>query len=198
MRPDHLSFIDVPRGPERIPQPWSVRPLAHGLGRAERRRILLKCRRAARRVDLDSMRGVCAADEGKRISPTCAGFKETINRVAQVRADDKEYSMDNYTGAAAAMGPEVSDQAQRTADAAAEAFDGAKSTARAALETGRVYATGAVNAAGKTFEDAKTHVNRLSDQTTRYVVDQPLRAVGIAAAAGFLAAVLVNGLRSRS
>ena len=105
--------------------------------------------------------------------------------------------MDNYGNPTSAAATEASDQAQRTANAAAEAVEGAKRTASAALEAGRVYATGAVNAAGRTFDEAKGHVNRLTDQTSRYVVHQPMRAVGIAAAAGFLVAVLLNGLRSR-
>ena len=70
-------------------------------------------------------------------------------------------------------------------------------TTRAALVAGRAYAGGAVDAAGKTLDQAKGHANRLADQTSRYVVEQPLRAVGIAAGAGFLFAVLLNGLRRR-
>jgi len=105
--------------------------------------------------------------------------------------------MDNYGNGTSGAAAEASDQAQRTADAAAEAVEGAKRTARAAFDTGRTYASGAVNAAGKTLEEAKGQVNRLKDQTTQYVADQPTRAVGIAAAAGFLAAVLLNGLRNR-
>jgi ElaB/YqjD/DUF883 family membrane-anchored ribosome-binding protein len=105
--------------------------------------------------------------------------------------------MENYGGFTSASTPEAAEQARRTADAAADAVEGAKRTARVALEAGRVYATGAVNAAGKTLQEAKGHADRLAEQTSRYVVDRPLRAVGIAAGAGFLAAVLVNGLRRR-
>lgn len=105
--------------------------------------------------------------------------------------------MDNYGNSITAGTADAADQAQRTADATAEALDGAKKTARAALEAGRVYASGAVNAAGKTLDEAKGHVNRLTDETSKYVVEQPLRSVGIAAAAGFLVAVLFNGVRRR-
>lgn len=105
--------------------------------------------------------------------------------------------MDNFGNSTTAATSEAADQAQRTADAASEALHGAKKTARAALEAGRVYASGAVNAAGKTLDEAKGHVNRLSGETSRYVVEQPLRSVGIAAAAGFLFAVLLNGVRRR-
>jgi ElaB/YqjD/DUF883 family membrane-anchored ribosome-binding protein len=105
--------------------------------------------------------------------------------------------MDNYGNSTSAAATQASDQALRTANAAAEAVEGARRTASAAIEAGRAYAAGAVNAAGRSFDEAKGHVNRLTDQTSRYVVDQPMRAVGIAAAAGFLAAVLLHGMRSR-
>ena len=105
--------------------------------------------------------------------------------------------MDNYGNPTPAAEAEPSDQAQRTADAAADAVEGAKRTARAALEAGRAYASGAVSAAGKTLEDAKGQVTRLKEQTSQYAVEQPLRAVGIAAATGFLVAVLLNGMRKR-
>ena len=105
--------------------------------------------------------------------------------------------MDKYGNSTTAGAEDAAEQAQRTADAAAQALDGAKQTARAALEAGRVYASGAVNAAGKTLDEAKGHVNRLTDETSKYVVEQPLRSVGIAAAAGFLIAVLFSGARRR-
>jgi ElaB/YqjD/DUF883 family membrane-anchored ribosome-binding protein len=91
----------------------------------------------------------------------------------------------------------TNENARETADAAADAVESAKRTARAALETGRTYATGAVNAAGQKLDDVKVKVGRVSDQTAQYVKEQPMRAVGIAAAGGFLLAMVLNGLRRR-
>ncbi|MET0208679.1 MAG: DUF883 C-terminal domain-containing protein, partial [Burkholderiaceae bacterium] len=81
--------------------------------------------------------------------------------------------------------------------AASEALQAAKRTAQSALEAGRGYASDAARAAARKADEAREHVERLTHQTSQYVRDQPLRAVGIAAAAGFLTAVLLNGLRSR-
>ncbi|MET0542596.1 MAG: hypothetical protein ABWZ88_12655, partial [Variovorax sp.] len=68
---------------------------------------------------------------------------------------------------------------------------------RAAMDTGRTYAKDAAFAAAKAVDEAKIRANRLTSQTSDYVVAQPMRAVGIAAAAGFLLAVVMRGLRSR-
>lgn len=105
--------------------------------------------------------------------------------------------MDNYGNSTSVAAAQASDQAQRTADAAYEALQGAKRTAQSAMDAGRGYAADAAKAAGIKVDEAREHVERLTNQTSHYVKEQPLRAIGIAAAAGFLTAVLINGLRSR-
>ena len=105
--------------------------------------------------------------------------------------------MDNFATTSLSSTANTLDTARQTAEAAATAAEGAKRTARAAIDTGRAYAKDAVDAAGKAIDEGKTRANRLTSQTSEYVVGQPMRAVGIAAAAGFLLAVVMRGLRSR-
>ncbi|MEJ8827166.1 hypothetical protein WKW80_35150 [Variovorax humicola] len=105
--------------------------------------------------------------------------------------------MDNVATTSLSSRANPVDTARKTAEAAANTVEGAKRTARAAVDTGRAYAKDAVDAAGKAIGKAKTRANRLTSQTSEYVVGQPMRAVGIAAAAGFLLAVVLRGLRSR-
>lgn len=105
--------------------------------------------------------------------------------------------MATYEESSSDSASNATESARQTASAAADAVESAKRTARAALETGRTYATGAVNAAGQKLDDVKVKVSRVSDQTAQYITEQPMRAVGIAAASGFLLAMVLNGLRRR-
>ena len=85
-----------------------------------------------------------------------------------------------------------------TAQQTANATELARRAARDAVESGKAYAQDAVNAAGERLTAAKDQLARAADQGTRYVTEQPGRAVAIAAAGGaVLGAILMTALRGR-
>ena len=102
--------------------------------------------------------------------------------------------METYSNTAAPVA-DLSERARQTADTASEALNSAKQTARAALDTGRAFATDAVNAAGQKLGDVKGQVDGLTERTARYVAEKPVQALAFSAAAGFVFALALSGLR---
>ena len=88
-----------------------------------------------------------------------------------------------HTGDAVAAGVELLDTAKGLAA-------DAKDIASDAAETTRTYASGAVNAAGKKITDLKHKAADLQDASVRYVGDEPVKSVLIAAAGGALLTAL--------
>lgn len=90
---------------------------------------------------------------------------------------------------------DFSERAKQTADSASETLKSSRQTARAALDTGRSFATGAVNAAGQKLVEVKGQVEGLTKRTTRYTAEKPMQALAITAAASFVFALVLSGLR---
>ena len=89
-------------------------------------------------------------------------------------------------------------QFNRTAGEEADAAELARRAARQALESGRVYAQNAIDAAVRSLTAAKEQIGRAADQGTQYVAEQPGRSVAMAAAAGaIIGALFVLALRGR-
>lgn len=106
--------------------------------------------------------------------------------------DPSDTSTSNPAEVTLAMGQQID---EKTTGSVADAVERAKSSARSAVAAGRTYAAEAANAAGQRLGGAKEQVGRIGEQTSRYVNEQPMRAVGIAAAGGFLLAMALNVLR---
>ncbi|MBT2323655.1 hypothetical protein J7E62_15000 [Variovorax paradoxus] len=80
----------------------------------------------------------------------------------------------------------------------ANAADLARQAARQAIDSGKGYAQNAINATGRKLTAATEQMGRAAEQGTRYVSEQPARAVAIAAAGGaILGALLMAATRSR-
>jgi ElaB/YqjD/DUF883 family membrane-anchored ribosome-binding protein len=72
-----------------------------------------------------------------------------------------------------------------------------KQVAKDAVATGRAYATGAVNAAGKKIDSMKSQLHQTTDYVTKAINDEPVKAVLITAVvSSLITALLVSTMRS--
>lgn len=96
--------------------------------------------------------------------------------------------------------PHRGDAKQAVADAAGTAkgyAQEAKETAKTVLNAGRAYSQNAVDAAGDKLGELKGKMAQAKEKGTRYVVDQPMQSVLIAAAGGaMLTALFLSAMRA--
>lgn len=89
------------------------------------------------------------------------------------------------------MTPGDAPEAGLSGEAAQGHVQEAKQSAKTVLEAGRVYSQNAVNAAGEKIGELKGKVDQARKQGTRYVVDQPMQSVLVAAAGGAILTALL-------
>lgn len=120
-----------------------------------------------------------AAKLGSEASDTVQGYAQAAKQTTRAAAES--------------IAPHV-EEAKRLGNRAAadaKAYVGqAKETVKAAMDTGRVYAKDAVNAAGKKIDDLKGQIDQAKQAGAQYVIDEPVRAVVMAAVGGALITAL--------
>ena len=83
-------------------------------------------------------------------------------------------------------------------DTAEQAFDSTRAFADASLDKAQRLARRGLDAAAETGAKAQQSLARYADTTGRYVADQPMKSVLIAAAAGAAIATLLMASRHRN
>ena len=103
----------------------------------------------------------------------------------------------DYTKSPKQMAEETG-QIERDAVAAArETVSDATEVASSAARTGRAYAKDAVNSAGKKIDHWKGQFDSATEYCSKFIADEPVRAVWMAAiASSLLTAFVVTSMRS--
>jgi len=133
------------------------------------------------------------ADDFKTPSQLAEDTKHVGRDAAQAANGIANEAKSIGADAAQSLRPAIED-AKATGREAVDTANGvardAKEIASDAAETTRNYASGAVNAAGKKITDLKHKAADLQDASVRYVGDEPVKSVLIAAAGGALLTAL--------
>jgi hypothetical protein len=102
----------------------------------------------------------------------------------------------DYTKSPKQMAEETG-QIERDAAAARETAADAKDVASGAANAGRAYARDAVNSAGKKIDHWKGQFDSATEYCSKFIADEPVRAVWMAAiASSLLTAFVVTSMRS--
>ncbi|VWX60555.1 conserved hypothetical protein [Burkholderiales bacterium 8X] len=133
-----------------------------------------------------SQLGEDAKQTGRDAMDSARGYAQEAKETAR----DATQSIRSSADDAAQLGREALGTAKSYAE-------DAKKTARQAVDTGKAYAKDAVNAAGRKLGDLRGQVDVAKERGTRYINEEPVRAVMIAAAGGaLLTALILAALRS--
>jgi ElaB/YqjD/DUF883 family membrane-anchored ribosome-binding protein len=101
--------------------------------------------------------------------------------------------MDQFTSADS---PRAEAVVRDATQAASDAVDLATQSGQEAVNSGTRFAKNAVNAAGQRLGEAKIQLNTAAAKGTKYVTEQPVKAVAMAAAGGAILGLLLSSLRS--
>ena len=123
------------------------------------------------------------ADEARQTGQEAANTAQGYARAASQIGQDGLSSIRSSADDAMQLGRDALD--------AAQAYAGdAKDLAGDAADTGRAYAKSAVDAAGKKIGQLKDRMDDARQTSAKYVADEPVRSVLIAAAGGALLTAL--------